>query len=344
MLRGPAHAPVPPAAGMHHMPPESHVGVHGAPRGMSMGVPQGPSVGMTPGGGMAMGVGVQGGHPGALPAQAGMAPHAWQQHQAAMRQQHHMRQQHAMLRYQQSVQQHALQQRMAQAQAHAQAQAQARAQAQAQAQAQAHAHAQAHAQARAQAHAQFQARAAHARAFQQPVPFGRPAMLGQRVPAMMAMAPGGQRTARANSMDSEDSEHRIGVYTRAQRDRRIQRWLHKRKRRVNPGKIRYLVRSTFANKRPRTKGRFVPVAQLRAEQAAKDQARKQAEQEAGGADAGAGGDADVGEAARERQDSDASTAARSEGGESRDAPHSTDGSDGTSSPLSGAGCVVGGEE
>jgi len=58
---------------------------------------------------------------------------------------------------------------------------------------------------------------------------------------------------------NEDEIIRVGSYTQAERQRKIQRFLEKRRRRVWSKKILYSCRKNFADKRPRVGGRFVKI-------------------------------------------------------------------------------------
>ena len=78
---------------------------------------------------------------------------------------------------------------------------------------------------------------------------------------------------------------RIGIYTPAERAAIINRFKGKRSRRVWNKKIRYGCRKNLADRRLRVKGRFVKrseqeqLAKLQAEKAAKEEKKKEADQD-----------------------------------------------------------------
>ncbi|TMW65265.1 hypothetical protein Poli38472_009432 [Pythium oligandrum] len=59
----------------------------------------------------------------------------------------------------------------------------------------------------------------------------------------------------------ESSAKRIGVYTPRARQELLRKYMAKRARRLSQNKVRYGVRKTLANARPRVKGRFVKTEQ-----------------------------------------------------------------------------------
>jgi len=74
--------------------------------------------------------------------------------------------------------------------------------------------------------------------------------------ALMGIGAGGEDDA-VRAPPNEEDMIRLGSYTTAERQRKIQRFLEKRRRRVWSKKILYSCRKSFADRRPRVGGRFV---------------------------------------------------------------------------------------
>lgn len=60
---------------------------------------------------------------------------------------------------------------------------------------------------------------------------------------------------------SANNETRIGIYSPRSRQELLRKYMVKRAKRLSQNKVRYRVRKTLANARPRVKGRFVKTEQ-----------------------------------------------------------------------------------
>lgn len=62
-------------------------------------------------------------------------------------------------------------------------------------------------------------------------------------------------------VSSSANEKKIGIYSPRSRQELLRKYMVKRAKRLSQNKVRYRVRKTLANARPRVKGRFVKTEQ-----------------------------------------------------------------------------------